>query len=181
MLVQRLLSPSETFTVPFHNKQEGDKWAKHKYGCYRNHTEKRATGQNNRQWSPDGHKLDYSVCADVSPQERPLCVKDAQWGQAERSLFTTAGYIFSSISLHVSLSGHGQNTLVDQLKHQCEHKHAMWPWRFLLLVNIGCILGLASALIAISDDNVVHNKVVAEIWEHGDIFFFKQKHWFLYW
>lgn len=32
-LVQRLLSPSETFTVPWHNKQEGDKWAKHKYGC----------------------------------------------------------------------------------------------------------------------------------------------------
>lgn len=47
----------------------------------------------------------------------------------------------------------------------------MWPWRFLLLVNVGCVLGLASALIAISDDNVVHNKVVAEIWEHGDIFF----------
>lgn len=56
----------------------------------------------------------------------------------------------------------------------------MWPWRRLLLVNIGCVLGLASALTAISNDNVVHNKVVAEIWEHGDISL-KQKHWFLHW
>lgn len=50
----------------------------------------------------------------------------------------------------------------------------MWPWRFLLLVNVGCVFGLASALIAITDDNVVHNKVVAEIWEHGDIFFWNR-------
>lgn len=37
------------------------------------------------------------------------------------------------------------------------------------MVNIGLILMLASALVAISSDIVVHNKVVAEIWERGDI------------
>lgn len=47
----------------------------------------------------------------------------------------------------------------------------MWPWRLLLLVNIGCVFGVASALIARGNDSVIHNKVVAEIWEHGDIFF----------
>lgn len=35
-------------------------------------------------------------------------------------------------------------------------------------LNLGLILGLASALVAISNDIVAHNKV--EIWEHGDIF-----------
>lgn len=45
------------------------------------------------------------------------------------------------------------------------------------------LFGLASALIAPGNDSVVHNKVVAEIWEHGDIFsffFLKRKHWFLH-
>lgn len=59
---------------------------------------------------------------------------------------------------------------MDQLKHDPrERKHAMWPCRLLLLVNTGCVLGLASAGIAISNDNVVHDKVVAEIggaWRH---------------
>lgn len=39
-----------------------------------------------------------------------------------------------------------------------------------MLLNLGLILGLASALVAISNDIVVHNKVAAELRERGDIF-----------
>lgn len=37
-------------------------------------------------------------------------------------------------------------------------------------LNLGLILGLASALVAIGDDVAAHDKVAAGIWEHADIF-----------
>lgn len=64
----------------------------------------------------------------------------------------------------------GRTRLWTTLRHQRERKHTVWPWRLLLLVNTGLLLGLALALISIRNDNVAHSKVKTEIWEHGDIF-----------
>lgn len=64
----------------------------------------------------------------------------------------------------------GRTRLWTTVRHQRERKHTMWPWRLLLLVNKGLILGLALALVSIRNDKVEHSKVKAEIWEHADIF-----------